>query len=132
MKKIKFPVVIKPLNEGSSVNVFICKKNEIHKKLNKLKSYKQVLIEQYIPGREIQAAILAEKKLGAIELKPRRKFYDYKAKYNVNAKTKHIIPVNLSKKYENLMKISFKAHKLLGCRGVSRSDFKFYKNNFIF
>ena len=130
-KKIKFPVVIKPLNEGSSVNVFICKKNEIHKKLNKLKSYKQVLIEQYIPGREIQAAILAEKKLGAIELKPRRKFYDYKAKYNVNAKTKHIIPVNLSKKkYENLMKISFKAHKLLGCRGVSRSDFKFYKNKF--
>ena len=89
------------------------------------------MIEEFIPGREIQAAILGEKKLGAIELKPRRKFYDYEAKYNVKAKTKHIIPVNLNKKkYTELMKISLKAHKLIGCRGVSRSDFKFYKNKF--
>ena len=97
-KKLSFPVVIKPINEGSSVNVFICNKNEIHKKLVKLKSYRQILIEAFIPGREIQAAILGQKKLGAIELKPKRKFYDYEAKYNVKAKTKHIIPVKLSKK----------------------------------
>ena len=130
-KKLNFPVVIKPINEGSSVNVFICNKNEIHKKLIKLKSYNQILIEEFIPGQEIQAAILGEKKLGAIELKPKRKFYDYTAKYNVKAKTEHIIPVNLNKKkYEELMKISFKVHNLIGCRGVSRSDFKFYKNKF--
>ena len=130
-KKLNFPVVIKPINEGSSVNVFICRKNEIQKKIKKLKDYGQILIEEFIPGREIQAAILGEKKLGAIELKPRRKFYDYEAKYNVKAKTKHIIPVNLNKKkYMELMKISLKAHKLIGCRGVSRSDFKFYKNRF--
>ena len=130
-KKLNFPVVIKPINEGSSVNVFICKKNEIHKKLEKLKSYKEVLLEEFIPGREIQAAILGEKKLGAIELKPQRKFYDYEAKYNVKAKTKHIIPIKLNKKkYKELMKITLKAHNLLGCRGVSRSDFKFYKNKF--
>jgi D-alanine-D-alanine ligase len=130
-KKLNFPVVIKPINEGSSVNVFICNKNEIHKKLDKLKSYKQILIEEFIPGQEIQAAILGEKKLGAIELKPQRKFYDYAAKYNVKAKTEHIIPVNLNKKkYEELMKISLKVHNLIGCRGVSRSDFKFYKNKF--
>jgi len=130
-KKLNFPVVIKPINEGSSVNVFICRKKEIQKKIKKLKDYGQILIEEFIPGREIQAAILGEKKLGAIELKPRRKFYDYEAKYNVKAKTKHIIPVNLNKKkYTELMKISLRAHKLIGCRGVSRSDFKFYKNKF--
>ena len=76
-KKLNFPVVIKPINEGSSVNVFICNKNEIHKKLDKLKSYRQILIEEFIPGQEIQAAILVEKKLGAIELKPQRKFYEW-------------------------------------------------------
>jgi D-alanine-D-alanine ligase len=130
-KKLNFPVVIKPINEGSSVNVFICNKNEIHKKLVRLKSYKQILVEEFIPGREIQAAILGEKKLGAIELKPQRKFYDYEAKYNVKAKTKHIIPVNLNKKkYAELMKISLKVHNLIGCRSVSRLDFKFYKNKF--
>ena len=130
-KKLSFPVVIKPINEGSSVNVFICNKNEIHKKLVKLKNYRQILIEKFIPGREIQAAILGEKKLGAIELEPQRKFYDYEAKYNVKAKTKHIIPVKLSKKkYKELMKISLKVHNLIGCRGVSRLDFKFYKNKF--
>ena len=130
-KKLNFPVVIKPINEGSSVNVFICNKNEIHKKLNKIKSYRQILIEEFIPGQEIQAAILGKKKLGAIELKPQRKFYDYTAKYNAKAKTEHIIPINLNKKkYEELMKISLKVHNLIGCRGVSRSDFKFYKNKF--
>ena len=81
-RKLKFPVVIKPLNEGSSVNVFICTKNNIMKKLELLKSYKKIIIEKLIPGREIQAAIIGKKKLGAIELKPKRKFYDYQAKYN--------------------------------------------------
>ena len=96
--KFKFPVVIKPLNEGSSVNVFICSRNNFFKNLAKLNSYKKIIIEQFIPGREIQVAIMGKKKLGAIELKPKRKFYDYEAKYNPSAKTKHIIPVILSKK----------------------------------
>ena len=130
-KKFGFPVVIKPINEGSSVNVFICNKSNVHKKLKHLEFYKEILIEQFIPGREIQAAIIGKKKIGAIELKPKRKFYDYQAKYNVKAKTKHIIPVSLSqKKYNELMDISFRVHNLLGCRGVTRSDFKFYKNKF--
>ena len=130
-KKLSFPVVVKPINEGSSVNVFICNSSNIIDRLNILKIYKEILIEQFIPGREIQAAILGKNKLGAIELKPKRKFYDYQAKYNSNAKTKHIIPVNLSKKrYNELMNISSKVHSLLGCRGVTRSDFKYYKNKF--
>ena len=130
-KKFGYPVVIKPFNEGSSVNVYICDKSNLENKLKKLKVYRQILVEEFIPGREIQAAILGSKKLGAIELKPKRKFYDYEAKYNSKAKTKHIIPVDLSKrKFNELMNISYRVHNLLGCRGVTRSDFKYYKNKF--
>ena len=128
-KKLKFPVVLKPINEGSSVNVFISSKLNITKHLRLLMSYKKIILEEFIPGREIQAAVLSSKKLGAIELKPKRKFYDYQAKYNTKAKTEHIIPVDLSKNdYNKIMNISLRAHKLIGCRGVTRSDFKYYKN----
>ena len=130
-KKLKFPVVVKPLNEGSSVNVFICSKFNIIKNINLLKNYDKIIIEEFIPGREIQAAIIGSKKLGAIELQPKRKFYDYQAKYNSKAKTKHIIPVKLKKnEYKKLMDTALKAHKLIGCRGVTRSDFKFFKGKF--
>ena len=130
-KKIKFPVVIKPINEGSSLGVYICNEKNIVKNLNKLKAYDEILVEEFIPGREIQVAILGKKKLGAIELKPKRKFYDYKAKYSSKAKTKHIIPVNIKmKEYKKVMNIALKAHKALKCRGVTRSDFKFHKGKF--
>ena len=130
-KKVKFPVVLKPINEGSSVNVFICNKSNIFKKIQLLKSYKKIIVEEFISGREIQAAIIGVKKLGAIELKPKRKFYDFEAKYNFKARTEHIIPVDLNKReFTRLMSIAFKAHKLIKCRGVTRSDFKFYKGKF--
>jgi len=130
-KKLKFPVVIKPINEGSSVNVFICNKSNIFSKLKLLKDYKKIIIEEFIPGREIQVAIIGKKKLGAIELKPKRKFYDYDAKYKKSAKTKHIIPINIKNNYlKKVLNISLKAHKLIGCRGITRSDFKFFKNKF--
>ena len=129
--KVGFPVVLKPLNEGSSVDVFICNKNEIFKNLKKFKNYREIIIEEFIPGREIQAAIIGKKKIGAIELKPKRKFYDYQAKYNSKAKTEHIIPVNLSKfNYAKIMNLALRAHKLIGCRGVTRSDFKFFNGKF--
>ncbi len=130
-KKFGFPVVLKPINEGSSVDVYISNKKNFIRNLNKLKKYSEILIEKFIPGREIQAAILGNKKLGIIELRPKRKFYDYKAKYHASAKTKHIIPVEISKKnYDKVNKIAMKAHRLLKCRGVTRSDFRFYKNKF--
>ncbi len=130
-KKLKFPVVVKPLNEGSSVNVYICNKKNIIKILSSIKNYKKVMIEEFIGGREIQVAIMGNKKLGAIELKPKRKFYDYKAKYNTNAKTQHLIPVKLSKnKLNQVLNIAMKAHKVIGCSGVTRSDFKFYRGKF--
>ena len=130
-KKFKFPVVLKPINEGSSVGVYITNKKNFKYNLLKLEKFKEILIEKFIPGREIQAAILGKRKLGIIELKPKRKFYDYKAKYHASAKTEHIIPVKLSKlNYNKINSIAMKAHKLLKCRGVSRSDFRFHNNKF--
>ncbi len=130
-KKLRFPVVVKPLNEGSSVNVYICNEKNIIKNLNSIKQYKKVMIEEFIGGREIQVAIMGNKKLGAIELKPKRKFYDYQAKYNSSAKTEHIIPVDLPKdKMDIVMNMAFKAHKVIGCMGVTRSDFKFFNDKF--
>ena len=89
------------------------------------------MIEEFIGGREIQVAIMGNRKLGAIELKPKRKFYDYQAKYNSNAKTEHVIPVNLEKeKLNQITNMAYKAHKVIGCSGVTRSDFKYFKNKF--
>ena len=128
---LKFPVVLKPINEGSSVGVIITNKKNFHRNLMKSQKFREILIEKYIPGREVQAAILGNKKLGIIELKPKRKFYDYKAKYSSSSKTKHIIPVNINNKnFNKINSIAMKAHKLLKCRGVSRSDFRFYNNKF--
>ena len=133
IKKIKFPIVLKPISEGSSLGVYICKnKVQFNKNYKKLKKrYDQILVEEYIPGKEIQAAVMGEKALGAIELVPKREFYDYTAKYSSNAKTKHIMPAPLTpKKYNEVLLLAKKAHKALGCRGITRSDFRFYKNNF--
>ena len=131
--KIKYPVVLKPTNEGSSLGVEIIKtKDKFQKSLNKLfKKYDELILEQYIGGQEIQVAVINEKPLGAIELIPKRSFYDFKAKYTKKAKTKHVMPANLTKKkYKESLNIAKKVHKILFCRGVTRSDFKFYKNNF--
>ena len=133
LKKIYYPVIVKPINEGSSLGVELCKnKNTLIKSIKKLiKKYDQVMIEQYIPGQEIQVAIINGKPLGAIELIPKRQFYDYKAKYTKSAKTKHIMPARLSKlKYSEVLNIAKKTHDAFKCRGVTRADFKFFKGNF--
>tara|TARA_Y100001970_G_scaffold187056_1_gene227567 strand:+ start:8065 stop:8994 length:930 start_codon:yes stop_codon:yes gene_type:complete len=131
--KLTFPIVIKPNDEGSSIGVKICKnfiflKREFEKAK---KNYNNLIFETYIPGQEIQVAVIGGKSIGAIELKPKRKFYDYKAKYKKSAKTLHIMPAPISKKkYREVLKISQKAHKILGCRGITRCDFRFYNNKF--
>ena len=128
---IGFPLVIKPINEGSSVNVFICTRKNFYEKINLLRAYKEIILEEFVPGQEIQASIIGKRKLGAVELVPKREFYDYKAKYSLKAKTEHIIPPKISKKnYNKLMNITLKTHRLFGCRGVTRADFKFYRNTF--
>ncbi len=133
IKKINYPIIIKPINEGSSLGVELCQnKKELIKSINKLKTkYDELMIEQYIGGQEIQVAILNGKPLGAIELEPKRTFYDYKAKYTKAAKTKHIMPARLSKiKNAEVLKIAKKTHNAFNCRGVTRADFKFFNNNF--
>jgi D-alanine-D-alanine ligase len=132
-KKIKFPVVVKPINEGSSLGVKVCKNRTLLiieiKKL--FKKYEQLIFEEYIGGQEIQVAVINGDPLGAIELIPKRSFYDYKAQYTKKAKTKHIMPASLNKnKYDEVLKIAKKAHQVLACKGVTRSDFKFFNNRF--
>ena len=132
-KQIKFPVVSKPINEGSSLGVNISKnKDKLFKSINSLfKKYDEIIIEEYKGGQEIQVAVINGKPIGAIELIPKRFFYDYKAKYTKKAKTKHVMPARISKKkYKEVLNIAKRTHKVLGCRGVTRSDFKFENNKF--
>ena len=131
--KLTFPIVIKPNDEGSSIGVKICKNlNLLIKEFKKAKkNYSNLIFETYIPGQEIQVAVMGGKSIGAIELRPKRKFYDYKAKYKKSAKTLHIMPAPISKKkYKEVLKISEKANKILKCKGITRCDFRFYKNKF--
>ncbi len=126
-------MVIKPSNEGSSIGVKICTDfNDLKKSVVELiKKYKTLIIENFIGGQEIQVAVVNGKPLGAIELKPKRKFYDYQAKYSKSARTQHLMPANLtSKKYKEVLILAKKAHDALKCSGVTRSDFKFIKNKF--
>ncbi len=130
---ISYPLVVKPSDEGSSIGVRICKSFKILKRNTEelLTEYNSLIIEKFIGGQEIQVAVINGKAIGAIELKPKRNFYDYKAKYSKKAKTKHIMPANLEKrKYKEVLNLAVKAHNALKCRGVTRSDFKFEKNKF--
>ena len=130
---LNYPMVVKPSNEGSSIGVEICKNfNQLKKSIIKLiKKHKTLIIENYIAGQEIQVAVLNGKALGAIELKPRRKFYDYKAKYSKTALTRHIMPAAINKyNYNNVLRLAEKAHQVLNCKGVTRSDFKLINNKF--
>ena len=132
-RNLNYPMVVKPSNEGSSIGVEICKNfNQLKISVVKLiKNYKTLIVENYIAGQEIQVAVINGKALGAIELKPKRKFYDYKAKYSKSALTKHIMPADINKNnYNIVLKLAEKAHKILNCKGVTRSDFKLIDNKF--
>ena len=126
LKKIsfKYPLVIKPVNEGSSLGVKICK-NVIELKKYKLKNNINYLIEEFIPGRELTVGVLNNKALEIIELKTKKEFYDYKSKYT-KGMTKYIIPVSVPKDIENkCKKYTEKIHKFLKCDGVTRTDFRY-------
>ena len=90
--------MVKPNNEGSSIGVKICKNFRSltyeFKKLSKV--YENLLFETYIPGQEIQVALIGGKSIGAIELRPKRRFYDYQAKYKKSAKTMHLVPAPIN------------------------------------
>jgi D-alanine-D-alanine ligase len=119
------PVVVKPSQEGSSVGVSIVRQEEDYQAaLDKAFSYdNEILVEMFIKGREIQVGILDDRALGAIEIVPKKEFYDYEAKYT-EGMAEHILPAPLPPDlYQRVLESGEKAHKALGCNGYSRVDF---------
>jgi D-alanine-D-alanine ligase len=123
------PYVIKPVAEGSSVGVFIVREDHKHppQELTRAdwKFGDQVLVEPYIPGKELTCAVMGDQALGVIEIVAATKFYDYEAKYAPGG-SKHLLPAPVSSDiYEECRRLSLAAHRALGCRGVTRSDFRY-------
>ena len=123
---LSFPVVVKPSSEGSAIGVGIAgNKNELAAILRSAFRYgNEVIVEKYISGKELSVGILGNKALAVIELKPRRAFYDFKAKYTPGF-CEHIIPAPLVERdYAKVQELALHAHRALGCRDYSRVDFR--------
>jgi len=121
------PYVIKPINEGSSVGVKIVPPGDTAPPFaeSSWPYGEEVLVERYIPGREITVAVMGDRALGALEIRPKSGFYSYEAKYT-EGKADHLMPAPLpAKSYDEALAIGLAAHKALGCRGVSRTDLRF-------
>ena len=120
-----YPFVLKPRNDGSSVGVSIIKNNSDKEKYILANSHlKEVLVQEFIKGKEIQVAVIGNQAIGSIEIVPKNEFYDYESKYFDSGGTQHILPPRISKKEKELVeKIALHAHKILECKGISRSDF---------
>jgi D-alanine-D-alanine ligase len=123
------PYVIKPLAEGSSVGVFIVQPDHAHppQELNRHDwAYGEVImVEKYIPGKELTCAVMGEEALGVIEVVPTVRFYDYEAKYAPGG-SQHLLPAPISSfVYQEVRRLALAAHRALGCRGVSRADFRY-------
>jgi D-alanine-D-alanine ligase len=119
------PVVVKPSQEGSSVGISIVGSDaELYPAMELAFCYdNDILVEQFIAGREIQVGILEDQAIGAIEIVPRNEFYDFEAKYT-DGMAEHIMPAPLSPDiYRKVNEAGEKAHRVLGCRGYSRVDF---------
>lgn len=125
------PYVLKPVDEGSSVGVFIVKADQSHppQALHSAdwKLGEEIMVERYIPGRELTCAVMGDKALGVTEILPAEgmQFYDFESKYAPGG-SKHVLPADISSNiYQLVQKLSLMAHEAIGCRGVSRSDFRF-------
>ncbi|MBU0687262.1 MAG: D-alanine--D-alanine ligase [Candidatus Margulisbacteria bacterium] len=136
IKKIfPFPLVIKPHTEGSSLGVSIVKDMNVVDKIirSTVKKFRDVFVEEYIPGKEVTVGIIGcgkkTRALPILELLPKKEFYDYEAKYTPGM-TDFILPARLPKiLYEETQKVALAAHKILGCRGVSRVDIQVGKDH---
>ena len=120
------PYVVKPTNEGSSVGVHIVEEgdNETPFSDSGWPSGGQVLVERFIPGKELTVTVMGDRPLAVTEITSRRAFYDYEAKYAMGGSA-HVVPADLEKPvYDEALRISLLAHQTLGCRGVSRADLR--------
>jgi D-alanine-D-alanine ligase len=123
------PYVVKPIAEGSSVGVFIVTEEHRHPPQELSRDDwafgEQVLIERYVPGKELTCAVIGERALDVIEIVPATRFYDYEAKY-ASGGSRHLLPAQiLPNVYQEVRRLSLAAHSALGCRGVSRADFRY-------
>jgi D-alanine-D-alanine ligase len=123
------PYVVKPIAEGSSVGVFIVTQEHGHPPQELYRedwAYgDRVIVEKYIAGKELTCAVVGEEALGVIEIVPAVRFYDYEAKYAPGG-SKHLLPAPVSSfVYQQARRLSLAAHRALGCRGVSRADFRY-------
>jgi D-alanine-D-alanine ligase len=123
------PYVIKPMAEGSSVGVFIVTPDQDHPPQELYREDwafgEEVLIERYIPGKELTCAVLGDRALDVIDIVPATAFYDYEAKYAAGG-SRHVLPAQiLPNVYQEVRRLALAAHQALGCRGVSRADFRY-------
>jgi D-alanine-D-alanine ligase len=123
------PYVLKPVSEGSSVGVFIVTENHSHppQELNRpdWPYGEDLLAERYVPGLELTCAVLGDEALGVIEIEAAQRFYDYEAKYSPGG-SRHILPARIAPAaYRRVQELALLAHRALGCRGVSRADFRY-------
>ncbi|MHA6297651.1 D-alanine--D-alanine ligase [Devosia sp. CAU 1758] len=123
------PYVIKPISDGSSFGVFIVKGDQNHPPQEILRedwnSGEEVMVERYIPGRELTCAVMGDVALGVTEIVTDLAFYNYEAKY-IEGGSRHIIPAQVKPKiYDKVQQLSLKAHAVFGCRGVTRTDFRY-------
>ncbi len=123
------PYVIKPPNEGSSFGVLIVREDAIHPPQQLYADDwpygDEVMVESFVEGRELTCAVRGNEPLDVIDIVTDNRFYDYEAKYEIGG-SKHILPAELSSfVYQNVQKLALQAHQALGCRGVSRTDFRY-------
>jgi len=123
------PYVIKPPAEGSSVGVFIVTEEHAHPPQELTREDwafgDRLLVERYIPGKELTCAVMADKALDVIEIVAATRFYDYQAKYAPGG-SRHLLPAPVSPiVYQEVRRLALKAHHALGCRGVTRADFRY-------
>jgi D-alanine-D-alanine ligase len=123
------PYVIKPMAEGSSVGVFIVSEDHSNPPQELYRDDwafgEEVMIERYIPGKELTCAVMGDRALDVIDIVPTTRFYDYEAKY-ASGGSRHVLPAQiLPNVYQEVRRLALAAHKALGCRGVSRADFRY-------
>lgn len=129
--KIDYPYVLKPINEGSSIGVHMIFSHEDYLELkdNSSTIMEKMIVEEYIPGIELHTAVLLDEAIGTMEIRPKNKFYDYEAKYT-DGFAAHIFPAEIPDNiYKMTLEHALKVHQFLGCKTISRSDFRYNPQN---
>jgi D-alanine-D-alanine ligase len=123
------PYVVKPVNEGSSVGVFIIRPGDNRPPAvlgsDTWQLSNEMMVEEYVPGRELTVSVMGDRPLGVTEITTDLAFYDYEAKYKAGG-SRHVLPAQIpAAMAEQCLELALKAHQALGCRGVSRTDFRY-------